>query len=164
MKKLILSSLIPVLLGGCAGFGAPPPVAGERIDAVRARLGQPTSTIPDGGDTLLEYATGPFGQRTYMARFGSDGALRSYEQVLTDAKFGTIKVGADRIEKVVSTVGHPTEKSYLPLRELHVWSYRYKQSDVWDAMMHVHFDKNGIVRDMMAGPDPDREEKRSFFR
>jgi hypothetical protein len=31
-------------------------------------------------------------------------------------------------------------------------------------MMHVHFDQAGIVREMMAGPDPAYEEKPRFFR
>jgi hypothetical protein len=30
--------------------------------------------------------------------------------------------------------------------------------------MHVHFDRAGIVREMMAGPDPEKEERRGFFR
>lgn len=84
--------------------------------------------------------------------------------VLTDEMFATLKVGIATRENVLHTVGRPVEQSYLPLRGLTVWSYRYKQSGVWDSMMHVHFDQAGIVREMMAGPDPDREEKRSFFR
>jgi hypothetical protein len=27
-------------------------------------------------------------------------------------------------------------------------------------MMHIHFDRNGIVREMLSGPDPEREERR----
>jgi hypothetical protein len=52
---------------------------------------------------------------------------------------------------------------YLSLRGLEVWSYRYKQSGVWNSMMHIHFSKDGIVREMQSGPDPLYEEKRGFF-
>ena len=163
MRKLINSTILPLLLAGCAGFGGPPPALGERADTVQAKLGRPSAVYQAGSDTLLEYATGPFGQYTWMARFGADGGLKSYEQVLTDEKFATLKVGIATREDVLRTVGRPVEQSYLSLRDLTVWSYRYKQSGVWDSMMHVHFDQTGIVRDMMAGPDPDREEKRGFF-
>jgi hypothetical protein len=49
---------------------------------------------------------------------------------------------------------------YLRLRDLQVWSYRYRQSDVWYSMMHIHFDHDGIVREMLSGPDPERDERR----
>jgi hypothetical protein len=35
-----------------------------------------------------------------------------------------------------------------------VWSYRYRESGVWNSMMHVHFDQAGVVRQMLNGPDP----------
>lgn len=162
-KSLLLAALIPLALAACASVG-PPPAVGERLEAVQARLGQPSAVHRAGGETLLEYATAPFGQTTWMARFGPDGGLTSYEQVLTDEKFATLKVGIATREDVLRTVGRPVEQMYLSLRDLTVWSYRYKQSGVWDSMMHVHFDQTGIVREMMAGPDPEREERRRFFR
>jgi len=164
MKKLIIATMFPLLLAGCAGLGGPPPAIGERMDAVKAKLGQPTAVYPVGGDTVLEYTTQPFGQYAWMARFGPDGALTSYEQVLTDEKFATLKVGLATRDEVLRTIGHPAETSYLSLRDLTVWSYRYKQSGVWNSMMHVHFDQAGVVREMMAGPDPAYEEKPRFFR
>jgi hypothetical protein len=164
MKKLIIATILPLLLAACAGLGGPPPALGERMDAVKAKLGQPNAVYAAGGDTVLEYTTQPFGQYAYMARFGPDGGLKSYEQVLTDEKFATLKVGIATRDDVLRTIGHPAETSYLALRDLTVWSYRYKQSGVWNAMMHVHFDKAGIVREMMAGPDPAYEEKPRFFR
>ncbi|CAN7207508.1 hypothetical protein LJR289_000625 [Pseudoduganella sp. LjRoot289] len=164
MKKSISLTIFPLLLAGCAGLGGPPPAVGEPMGAVQTKLGRPSATYKAGSDTLLEYATGPYGQTTWMARFGPDGALKSYEQVLADDKFATLKVGQATRDDVLHTVGHPVEQSYLALRDLTVWSYRYKQSGVWDSMMHVHFDRAGVVREMMAGPDPDREERRGFFR
>jgi hypothetical protein len=165
MKTFAFATMFPLMLAACAGLGGPPPTPGEPIAAVQAKLGQPSASYQaPGGGTILEYDTGPSGQYTWMARFGPDGGLQTYEQVLTDAKFATLPVGKATKNDVLMTVGRPAEQSYLALRDLQVWSYRYKQSGVWDSMMHVHFDRAGIVREMMAGPDPEKEERRGFFR
>ncbi len=146
-----------------AGCVSAPPLPGEPQEQVVNRLGQPSAIYRVQGDTVLEYATGPFGQFTYMARLGPDNRLASYEQVLTDAKFATVKVGVTNKEDVLHTFGRPAETSYLSRQKLEVWTYRYKQSDVWDAMMHVHFDSQGVVRMMQGGPD-EYKERRAFFR
>jgi hypothetical protein len=164
MRKLVITAILPLLLAACAGLGGPPPAIGERMDAVQAKLGKPTAVYAVERGTVLEYTTQPFGQYAWMARFGPDGGLVSYEQVLTDEKFATLKVGIATRDDVLRTIGHPAETSYLSLRDLTVWSYRYKQSGVWNSMMHVHFDQAGIVREMMAGPDPAYDEKPRFFR
>jgi hypothetical protein len=153
--------LTALALGGCAG---PPPAPGEPLAAVKASLGQPSAVYHDGADTLLEYATGPMGQTTRMARIGADGRLISLQQVLTDQQFGTIAVGVATRQDVLRIVGRPAETSWLARQKLEVWSYRYKGAGVWDSMMHVHFDQSGVVRMLQSGPDPEREEHRSFFR
>ena len=164
--KTILKLATPVLLAmlaGCSSLGGPPPQPGEPRTAVEARLGRPTAIyqLPTGPE--LEYATGPYGQYTYMARFGPDDKLISYEQVLDTPGFARVKVGLSTQQDVLQLLGRPTEKSYLSIPKLVVWSYRYKESGAWDSMMHVHFDHDGIVRMMMNGPDPDKEERRSFW-
>ena len=108
----------------------------------------------DGKDQLLEYALGPWGQKTYMARIAPDGKVISFEQVLTVQKFASIKVNEAAKADVLRTIGAPSETSYLSLTDLEVWTYPYKKSDVWNSMMHVHFDKSGIVRKMLNDPDP----------
>ncbi|MBC7859436.1 MAG: outer membrane protein assembly factor BamE [Burkholderiaceae bacterium] len=154
---------LALVLAGCAGLGGAPLMPGEPEGAVRAKLGNPSAVHAAGGEKVLEYATGPAGQQTYMARIGADGALKSFEQVLTDEKFATIKIGAATRHDVLLTLGRPAETSYLSRQRLEVWSYRYKQAGVWDAMMHVHFDRDGIVRLMQNGPDRDKERERDFF-
>lgn len=165
MKKMIIPAmsalLCTALLAGCA-FG-PPPRPGEPMAAVQSRLGAPSARFAVGGDTVHEYGAGAFGQFTYMARYGADGRLLSYEQVLTDEKFATVKLGVDDKQAILHTFGHPAETTYLSRRDLEVWSYRYKQSGVWDSMMHIHFSRDGKVREMMAGPDPMREHREGFF-
>lgn len=163
MRKLVITTTLSLLLGACAGFG-PPPLPGQSMAEVEASRGRPGARYPgpDGG-TIAEYGAGAFGQFTWMATYGADGRLRSWEQVLSDEKFAAVKLGRDNKDSILRTFGHPAETSYLALRGLDVWSYRYKQSGVWNAMMHVHFSKDGVVREMMSGPDPLYEEKRGFF-
>ena len=145
-----------LLLTACAGtLLREAPAVGEPVAAVTAKLGQPTASYPavDGGQ-MLEYATAPFGQFTWMARIGPDGRMLSYEQVLTGEKFATIKVDQATKADVLRTIGRPAERSRVRLRNYEVWSYRYKEASVWNSLMHVHFDEQGIVRQMMNGPDP----------
>ncbi len=155
--------ILAVALAACAAMSRTAPAIGDPLDAVTAKFGRPTAVYPGAQGQVLEYATGPFGQATWMARMGPDGRLRAFEQVLTGEKFATIKVDAATRTDVLHTLGRPAEKSYLSLSDLEVWSYRYKESGVWNSMMHVHFDRAGIVRMMQNGPDPLYEEKR-FFR
>lgn len=143
-----------LVLSGCAVFRAPP-APGEPVASATAKLGQPTGVypLPDGGREL-EYATAPFGQFTWMARIGPDGRLQSYEQVLTGEKFATITVDKATKADVLRIVGRPAEQSRVRLHNYEVWSYRYKEAGVWNSLMHVHFDEQGVVRQMMNGPDP----------
>jgi hypothetical protein len=162
MRKVMRITTLCLLfvLGGCAGLGGPPPTIGDSVDTVKLKLGQPTSVYSAGSEQLLEYAHGPMGQTTWMAHIGPDGRLTKYEQVLTGAKFATIKVGSATHSDVLRTIGRPAEKTTLPLRDLEVWAYRYKESDVWNSMMYVEFDRNGIVQEMLNGPDPMYDETR----
>ncbi len=156
---------LALCLVGCAGLGRAPLVVGDPEATVRASLGQPTATYPVGNERLLEYASGPLGQRTIMARIGADGRLKSIEQVLTGEKFATLKIGVATRADVLHTLGRPAERSYLSLPKLEVWSYRYKENGVWNSMMHAHFDQSGVLRMMQNGPDEEMErEHRSFFR
>ena len=165
MRKITTAILLTsqVFLAGCASMMGPPPLAGDSIDTVKLKLGTPTATYSAGQEQLLEYATGPMGHSTWMAHIGADGRLVRLEQVLTGEKFATIKVGSATHEDVLRAIGRPAETSYLPLRDFEVWSYRYKEAGVWNSMMHVHFDRKGVVQLMQNGPDPMYEEKR-FFR
>lgn len=156
MMKLFFSILVTALMllvGGCAAIIPAPVNIGDSEADVLAKRGQPTHRYEDGKDRLLEYAFGPWGQRTYMARIGPDNKLISFEQVLTVEKFATIKVGGATKKDVLRTIGSPTETDYLSLSDLEVWSYPYKENGIWNSIMHVHFDRAGIVRKMLNGPD-----------
>jgi hypothetical protein len=155
--KLIISGLFAVFLttlSACSVLMPAPVNVGDSESELIAKRGEPTHRYQDGRDRLLEYALGPWGQRTYMARVDANGKVVSFEQVLTVQKFASIKVGEANKSDVLRTIGAPSETSYLTLTDLEVWSYPYKESEVWNSLMHVHFDKAGIVRKMLNGPDP----------
>ncbi|CAN7296944.1 hypothetical protein LJR122_001557 [Massilia sp. LjRoot122] len=156
MAKLVnIATVLALLaLGGCAGMLRQAPSIGDSAAVVQQKMGAPTAIYGAGQERIFEYATGPMGQQTFMARIGADERLLSYEQVLTGEKFATIKVDAADKEEVLRTVGRPAEKSFVAMRDWEVWSYRYKEAGVWNSMMHVHFDRQGIVRQMLNGPDP----------
>lgn len=164
MRKMAKTAILCLTLGltACAGMGRVPPAVGDPVATVTAKFGQPTAVYPDGSGQALEYATGPMGQTTWMARIGPDGRLASFEQVLTGEKFATLKIGAATKADVLRTVGRPAEHSRVALHDYEVWSYRYKENGVWNSMMHLHFDREGIVRLMQNGPDPMYDERRKF--
>lgn len=155
MKRLFFIQLIAAIAmtTGCKFLIQAPVNAGDNEADVVAKRGQPTGHYQDGKDRILEYTLGPWGQKTYMARIDPNGKVVSFEQVLTSQKFATIKVGEMKKSDVLRLIGAPSETSYLSLRDLEVWSYPYKENDVWNSIMHVHFDKDGIVRQMLNGPD-----------
>jgi hypothetical protein len=148
MRKLIISTTL-LLLSGCAGWGGPPPAPGETRAAVEARLGHPTAVYQDGAVTELEYATGPAGQYTHMARFGADGRLISFEQVLTGEKFATIRPGKATKASVLLALGRPMQVRHYASVDGDVWAYRYKEQQVWDSVMDVQFNRDGVVTAMV---------------
>jgi len=158
MKKYVFPiyyCVVVLLLAGCTVLGKQPPVSlGETEASLIARAGPPTARYPLADGHLLEYRRGPWGQETYMARISADGRLLSWEQVLTMQKFATIKIDRDGKADVLRTIGAPSEITYLTLVRREVWSYPYKESGVWNSLMHVYFDDSGIVRKLENGPDP----------
>ncbi|RJG11230.1 hypothetical protein [Massilia cavernae] len=165
MLKIIRLLMIfgAIALAGCAAMMRTPPAIGDTVDVVQAKFGQPTAVYPTADGRVLEYAIGPMGQYTWMATIGPDGRMTTFEQVLTGEKFATLKIGKATHGDVLCAIGRPAEMSYLSLPDLEVWSYRYKEAGVWNSMMHVHFDRNGVLKMMQSGPDPMYEERRFFM-
>ena len=148
------AALVAVLLQtGCAELLAPPVRPGQTEAEVLAKLGRPSHQYQDGTAHLLEYATSPWGQRTWMARIGTDGRLESYRQVLATEVFASIIVDKSTKEDVLRTIGAPSETVYFPRIEREVWTYAYKENNAWDSQMHIYFDRSGMVRQMMNAPD-----------
>ena len=152
---------LAALLAACSTFGAAPPAPGDSMQTVQAKMGQPNAVHRLATGTQYEYS-GPFAQYAHMARFDAGGRLVSFEQVRTGERFATLRPGAATKADVLATVGQPSETSRVHMHNYEVWSYRYKESNVWNSMMHVHFDQNGVVQMMQSGPDPMFEDKKRF--
>ena len=163
IKHTMLAAALALSLGACAPFIRIAPPLGAPLAEVQAKLGQPRAVyrMADGSQ-VLEYAGQPMGQFQHMATIGPDGRLVSYEQVLTGEKFATIKIDQATKADVLRTIGRPAERSHVAMHNYEVWSYRYKESGVWNSLMHVHFDANGVVRMMQNGPDPMFEVRDRF--
>lgn len=162
MRLACLTLLAAFALSGCVT--APPLMPGDTEQDVIEKRGAPAGRYQDGDNILLEYPGGYFGQYSYMARIGPDGRLISFEQVLTTERFATIVINQSTKLDVLKTVGRPSETSWLSLPQLEVWSYRYKESGVWNSIMHIQFDQAGIVRRMENLRDPMFEEDDFFSR
>ena len=153
-------ALAALALTACAGLMQPPPPAGTPLAQVTAQLGRPNAVYPgpDGGQ-VLEYTGQPMGQFQYMARIGPDGRLVAYDQVLTSENFAKVKVDHWTKDDILRNFGRPAEVSRVYFHNYEVWSYRYKEAGVWNSMMSVHFDEQGVVRQMLNGPDPMYDER-----
>ena len=160
MQTLFSSALIcmVILLSGCAF--TPPVNPGDSEAHVLTRLGKPSNIYQNGQNTLLEYSTGPFGQSTFMATINSNKQLISYEQVLTVEKFSSIKVNQFNQADVLRVIGKPIEIIDYQRLKLSGWNYAYKENGVWNSMMTVYFDHQGIVRKLENGPDSRFERTR----
>jgi len=154
--NVLRALLLGAALSACSApaFRHPPP-PGTPVDGVMAGLGRPDAIYPepDGGQ-VFEYRGQPMGQFQYMARIGPDGRFVSYEQVLTSENFAKVKIGQTDKDGILRLFGRPAEVSRVGFHDYEVWSYRYKEAGVWNSMMHVHFDANGVVRQMLNAPDP----------
>jgi hypothetical protein len=146
--------LAALLLAGCAGMLRQFPSPGDTTEQVVAKMGHPNAVYGEDGGQELEYTTQPMGEFCYMVHMGPDGRVTSVEQVLTGAKFATIKIDHATKADVLRAIGHPAETGAVAMHNYEVWSYRYLESDVWYSMMNVMFDQNGVVRMMQNGPDP----------
>jgi hypothetical protein len=152
--------LAALALSACVSpFRQPPPV-GSPVAAVTAAMGRPDAVYPEpSGGQILEYRGQPMGQFQHMARIGPDGRLASFDQVLTSENFGKVKVDHWTKDDILRHFGQPAEVSAVGFHHYEVWSYRYKEAGVWNSMMHVHFDQQGVVRQMLNGPDPRYDDR-----
>jgi hypothetical protein len=144
-----------VMLAGCA---TPLQIGGSAKEVVAAR-GQPSAkySLPGGGERWAYAAT--FGQQTTMVDFDAAGKVASTFPALNDAGFSKIRVGEDGKQDIARAFGPPAEVGMVGWSQYvyEVWSYRYKQADVVDAMMHVHFGGDGKVAKVYGGPDLRRD-------
>ncbi|HUN94154.1 MAG TPA: hypothetical protein VMU33_19030 [Burkholderiaceae bacterium] len=140
---------------GCAGPGQVAPGTAETD--VRARFGAPAAeyVLAEGpAARRLEYDTGRFGQRTYMVDVGGDGRVVGVQQVLTSPHFAQVRIGVDTTETIRREFGRPATTMTYDLSGLTAWQYPYRENEVWNSLMSIEFDHDGVVRQVQNGPDP----------
>jgi hypothetical protein len=159
-RKPLAALAAALTLSACAPMLRQAPPAGAPLAEVVARLGKPDAIYPepDGGQ-VYEYRGQPMGQFQYMARIGPNGRLVSYDQVLTSENFSRVKVDRWTKDDILRHFGRPAEVTRVHFHNYEVWSYRYKEAGVWNSLMSVHFDQQGVVRQMLNGPDPMFDER-----
>jgi hypothetical protein len=158
--KALAAVAAALTLSACAPMLRQAPPAGAPLAEVTAKLGRPDAIYPEpDGDQVLEYRGQPMGQFQYMARIGPDGRLVAYDQVLTSENFAKVKVDQWTKDDILRHFGRPAEVTGVYYHNYEVWSYRYKEAGVWNSLMSVHFDQQGVVRQMLNGPDPMFDER-----
>lgn len=168
LKKSSLRAMAllgPLLLSACANMADTPP--GSPLADVQAQFGAPNySCTTDSGQQRVIWSMQPYGQYAWGAHVDSAGNVDEVVPVLTDAHFNKLSTGRWTADQVLCEYGPPAEREAvgLPSRRQEVWSYRYKQSSVWNSLMYVYFDPNtGVVTRHHPGPDPMYERDRFWF-
>jgi SmpA / OmlA family len=147
---------LPVLAGllaACANFSAISP--GSPAEQVRARVGAADTVWQnaDGSETW-EYPLGPFGTQTYMITIGPDHTVGNVSQVLSDEFLFKVQTGMSR-EEVRRLLGRPTDIDRFERLHEEVWSWRFREKNVWYKLFNAHFYSNtGVVRRVSRIDDP----------
>lgn len=147
--------MTPFLLVGCAAMRGPDFSSGASMAEVERRMGKPVdiAAAPDG-DTIWQYPKGPYGQLTYVVRFGKDQRVRSVTQALTWENFARIQPGMTR-DEIRLAFGRPGQTVFYRNLNEDVWSYRYVIQASHNRIFNVHFDANtGRVRTTSDQEDP----------
>lgn len=150
-----------LLVAGCAGYSPGPLAAGASEADVVARMGTPTDRAArPGGGTRLEYARGPFGKHTYRIEVDAAGRVQAVSQILTEANFEALPIGAP-LPEVRERLGRPSETRVGWRGVGEVWSYRYEWLNVcrWFQVWLV----DGRVREAAYATDPTCDERRPFL-
>ena len=151
LLKTILCAALLLAASGCAYriAGVQPGASG---DEVTRQAGKPSDTWREGGAEVWEYAFGPIGMQTYLARFDG-GKLASVSQVLTEDSFKRINAGASR-ESVHQMLGRPGYKETYSRINEEVWSWRFL-ADTTPRAFNVHFDaRTAQVKHTSFSVDP----------
>lgn len=158
MRKKWIACGLCLTLAACASYDGAGLRPGASGDEIRAAMGEP-GTIwreADGGATW-EYARGPQGLQTYMARLGSDGRLREIRQVLNAETFASIRPGKTTRKEVRRLLGAPARELNFELKNEQVWDYRYFDAvSTYDYAFSVSFNPQGVVTGTGSAPDDPR--------
>lgn len=158
MRRLIwlLAVSLAVLLAGCASYKPLDIRAGQTEAELRPLMGPATGryTLP-GGNTRLEYATGPQGRVTWMVDLDANGRVVQWHQVLNERSFAMVQAqyGSMDAEQLRQTLGRPAQVRSGGWQGGQVWSWRYPTNECFWFQVSILDD--GKLRDGGAyGIDP----------
>jgi hypothetical protein len=151
--RLSLALAAASLVSACATYSPQSLPQGTSLDATIAAMGQPTGEypLPDGA-RRVEFARGPMGKHTYMVDFDAQGRLQSWEQVLTEARFNSIRAGMTAAE-VQAIIGHSTYKYGTGWTKQVVWTYRFEGPFCIWFQVGMDLTESTVI-DTAYGPDP----------
>jgi hypothetical protein len=150
-----IRSIIPLLAAAAVTAGCAHPdmlQVGMTSAQLDARFGKPSAERREGNEDIRIYTSQPLGERASAVHIGPDGRVQSIEPLLNLPHFAAIRVDQWNKQDVRDHFGEPAEVTGT--RQYEVWSYRYRESEVWYSLFSVMFDRAGVVRKTENGPDP----------
>ncbi|ARP92523.1 hypothetical protein CAL14_05185 [Bordetella genomosp. 9] len=162
-----LAAALAAGLAGCADMAARTP-PNTPLSQVVAEYGRPNFTCPlPGGGQRVIWTQQPLGQYAWGGNVGPDGRIDRVVPILTDAHFAILSEGVWTPDRVRCEFGPPAiiDEVGLPSVRQVVWSYRYRENDVWNSLMYVYMGRNGDrVTRHHPGPDPMYDQEWDFAR
>ncbi|ETH39010.1 hypothetical protein L547_3298 [Bordetella pertussis H918] len=158
--RLAGAGMLLAALAACANLNQVPP--GTPLADVQAQFGAPNFAcdLPNGGQRVI-WTQQPYGQFAWGANVGPDGRVDRVVEVLTDEHFKVLGTGTWTADQVRCEFGPPAEIKQVGLPSVRqvVWSYRYRESRVWNSLMYVYMGREGDrVTRFHPGPDPMYDE------
>jgi len=147
-----LAATALALLAGCAtpGDKLQP---GASVTEMQAVLGAPTGryTLPDSGERY-EYATGPYGDETWMVDADRQGRVTAVRQVLTEREFNRVALAGRDARALLTDLGRPSNRRPGGWQGGEVWSWRYRSP--FCQWFQVSISTDGRVGSSAYTPDP----------
>jgi len=85
------------------------------------------------------------GRHTYVAEFGTDGRLRTFEDVLNDKGFARLRVGKTTEQEVEQLFGPAYRVTRFDRLRQTAWDYLFTDTWNYPAVFSVMFDDQGIL-------------------
>ncbi|WP_028357783.1 hypothetical protein [Brackiella oedipodis] len=163
LSQPILGRLIKLLpiaavvsLGACSTYLDVPP--NSPLSEVERIMGKPRYSCPlPDNKTKLIWNNQPMGQYGYAAVMDQQGLVDRVYSSLRDDNIRRLGSGVWSKQRVWCEFGPPQDIERVGLGEKNevVWSYRYKQANVWNSKLYIFMGKDGEqVTHYYSGPDP----------
>jgi len=166
-KRTIALIAIAFGLAACSSMAELEP--GTQYSQVLQSYGQPVISCDEAPYTLAVWSQQPMGYYAWRGVFDQNEQLIEMQQVLSDPAFAQVEKEIKQkvwdIDRIGCNFGPPAEQSYAPYIgvKMKVWTYRYKQNNVWPMMMNIFFDDDGYVHALQRSMDPRDNDGKFWF-